>query len=173
MDFSKIKAFAFDVDGVMTDGGILCTGVPDLLRTFSAKDCFGIRMAMMNGYKLACITGAASESVKYRCRMCGMKDEDIFLCSRAKIRDFETFCKRYGLDASEVMYFGDDIPDIPVMRAAGIGVCPSDAADDVLKIADMISEYPGGRGCIRHAIEDVMHAQGTWNFDVDCYEKNF
>lgn len=172
-DLSRIKAFAFDVDGVFTDGGILATLDGELLRTFDAKDGFALRMASMHGYPLCVITGGRSESIRKRMKTSGVRSEDVYLGSRDKIEDFEDFCSRYGLLAEEVMYFGDDLPDIPVMMACGCGVCPSDAVKEVKDIADWISERPGGKGCIRSCIEAVMKSHGTWILDVQEYKQKF
>ena len=169
----KIKAFAFDVDGVLTDGGILSTVEGELYRTFDSKDGFGFRMAYMHGYHLGIITGGNSQSIRLRFRTCGVPPEDVYMNSRRKIDDFEDFCVRHSLAPEEVMYFGDDLPDIPVMMACGCGVCPQDAVDEVKAIADYISPRPGGKGCAREAIERVMKAQGTWELDVQDYKKKF
>lgn len=171
--YENIKAFAFDVDGVLTDGGILADLNGELYRTFDSKDGMAIRMAMMAGYKLAIITGGRSESIRRRFATCGFKAEDVYLGSRAKIGDFEDFCSRHGLAHDEVMYFGDDLPDIPVMAACGCGVCPSDAVDEVKEIAGYISTKPGGKGCARETIEMVMKSKGEWTLDVDAYRKHF
>ncbi len=173
MDLKKIKAFAFDVDGVLTDGGILADLNGELYRTFDSKDGMAIRMAMLKGYHLAIITGGRSESIRKRFSTCGIKAEDVYLGSRAKIGDFEDFCSRHGLEADEVMYFGDDLPDIPVMLACGCGVCPSDSVDEVLEIADYVTKKPGGKGCAREAIEMVLKANGEWELDVQAYKKHF
>ena len=169
----KIKAFVFDVDGVLTDGGIFATEDGELLRTFDAKDAFGMRMAAMKGYTLGAITGGRSHSIPKRLKVCGFKDEDIYLGSRIKMNDFEDFCKNHNLNADEVMYFGDDIPDVPVIKACGIGVCPSDAVQEAKDAADYISDRPGGKLCVRQALEMVMKAQGKWNVDLDIYNKMF
>ena len=171
--FKKIRAFAFDVDGVMTDGGIFANNDGSLFRTFDAKDAFGLRMAAMNGYILGAITGGRDISIQKRLMICGFKEEDIYLGSRIKINDFEDFCKRYNLAAEEVMYFGDDVPDMAVMMACGCGVCPADAVDDVKEIADWIAERPGGKGCVRSCMEKVMKHQGTWKLDVQEYKAKF
>ena len=171
--FDKIKAFAFDVDGVLTDGGILATLDGELLRNFDAKDGFALRMASMQGYALAIITGGRSESIRKRFRTCGIKEEDVYLGSRAKIEDFEDFCAKHGLKPEEVMYFGDDLPDIPVMQACGCGVCPCDAADEVLEIADYITVKPGGKGSVREALTMVMKLQDKWTLNTDDYKKKF
>ena len=169
----KIKAFVFDVDGVFTDGGILADTNGELYRTFDAKDSMALRMASMKGYHLAIISGGRSESITRRFTTCGIAQEDIYLSSRAKIEDFEDFCKRHGIKPEEVMYFGDDLPDIPVMQACGCGVCPCDAADEVLAIADYITVKPGGKGSVREALTMVMKLQGTWELDVQEYKKKF
>lgn len=171
--FKNIKAFVFDVDGVLTDGGIMSTIDGELYRTFDSKDGFGFRMAYMHGYHLAIISGGSSESIRLRFRTCGVKPEDIYLNSRKKMDDFEHFCSSHNLTPDQVMYFGDDLPDIPVMQVCGCGVCPQDAVDEVKEIADYISPKPGGKGCAREAIERVMKSQGTWVLDVQDYKKKF
>jgi len=173
MDFSGIKAFAFDIDGVATDGGVFCNSDGDLLRTYDAKDGFAIRMAAMNGFRIAVITGGSSESIRKRMLTSGVLAEDVFLHSRRKMDDLDTFCRRYGLKPEEVMYFGDDVPDIECLQASGCGVCPADAVDEVKEIADWISPFPGGKGCIRNSIETVLRQQGKWVFDACLYKQKF
>lgn len=172
-DLKDIKAFAFDIDGVMTDGGILADLEGQLYRTYDAKDGFAVRMAAMNGFPVGVITGARSQSVRARFSGNGIPPEDVYLGSRDKITDFDDFCARHGLELSEVMYFGDDVPDIPVLLAAGIGVVPSDGVDEAKEAADIVSDRPGGKCCVRRHIEQVMRAQGKWNFDVNVYKSRF
>ena len=171
--FLKIKAFAFDVDGVLTDGGILADLNGELYRVFDSKDSMAIRMAVMKGFHMAVITGGRSESIRKRFETYGIKADDVYLGSRAKIEDFQDFCNRHGLAPEEVMYFGDDLPDIPVMQACGCGVCPSDAVDEVKAIADHVSTKPGGKGCVREILQAVMQAQGIWHLDVYEYKRHF
>ncbi|MBP5637315.1 MAG: HAD hydrolase family protein [Bacteroidales bacterium] len=173
MDFSKIKAFAFDIDGVATDGGVFCNSTGDLLRTYDAKDGFAIRMAVMNGYPVGVITGGSSESIRLRMATSGVKPEDVYLHSRRKMDDFDSFCRSYGLAHEEVMFFGDDVPDMEVMAASGCGVCPSDAVEEVKAMADWVSPFPGGHCCLRNSIETVLRSQGKWNFDAALYKKKF
>ena len=172
-DLKDIKAFAFDIDGVMTDGGILADLEGQLYRTYDAKDGFAVRMAAMNGFPVGVITGARSQSVRARFSGNGIPPEDVYLGSRDKITDFDDFCASHGLERSEVMYFGDDVPDIPVLLAAGIGVVPSDGVDEAKEAADIVSDRPGGKCCVRRHIEQVMRAQGKWNFDVNVYKSRF
>ena len=169
----RIRAIAFDIDGVMTDGGILAMPDGDLLRVFDAKDSFGVRMAKMNGLHTGIITGGSSESIVKRFSVCGVDPDDIYLHSRIKLDDFKAFCKKHSLRAEEVMFIGDDLPDIPVIKACGFGVCPNDAADEVQLAADYVSDYNGGHGCVRNAVEMVLKAQGRWHLDDALYKKMF
>lgn len=173
MDFSKIKAFVFDVDGVLTDGGLLADLNGEFYRTFNSKDGFALRMAMMHGYHLGIITGGRSESIRMRFLACGFKQEDIYLWSRNKMEEFEDFCTRNSILPENVMYFGDDIPDVAVMKACGCGVAPADAVEEAKQAADYICSNPGGRGCAREGIEMVMKHQGTWELDVEDYKIKF
>ena len=169
----NIKAFVFDVDGVFTDGGILADVNGELYRTFDSKDSMAVRMASMKGYHLAVISGGRSESIRQRFLTCGLKSDDIYLGSRAKIEDFEAFCLKHGLKAEEVMYFGDDLPDIPVMLACGCGVAPSDAVEEAKAAADIVSSRPGGKGVARELIEMVLKMHGKWELDVHDYKSKF
>ena len=173
MDLLKIKAFAFDIDGVATDGSILCTTDGDLLRIYDAKDGFAIRMAVMQGYPVAVITGGSSESIRKRMLASGLKPEDVFLHCRNKMDEFHQFCERYDLQPEDVMYFGDDVPDIELLQAAGCGVCPSDAVEEAKAAADIVSSKPGGKGCLREVIENTLRAQGKWDFDTAEYKRLF
>ena len=170
---NKIKAFVFDVDGVLTDGGILATPKGDLLRVFDSKDSFALRMAYMKGYHVGIITGGVSESIKLRFRTCGVPMENIYLGSRAKIEDLQDFCNRHDITAEEIMYFGDDLPDIPVMLECGCGVSPCDAVPEALAAADYVTTRPGGKGCAREMIEMVLKLHGKWELDVQDYKKKF
>lgn len=172
-DYSKIKAFAFDVDGVMTGGGLLCDLAGELYRTFDAKDGFGIRMAVLNGYPVGVITGGRSRTIIARAASFGVPEEDCYLHSRDKVRDFDKFCARHGVSRDEVLYMGDDIPDLAVMRAAGIGAAPADAVPEALEAADTVTHKPGGHGAVREIIEAVLRSQGRWHFDVHGYEEKF
>lgn len=173
VDCLHIKAFALDIDGVATNGGILCIPDGDLLRTYDAKDGFALRMAVMNGYPVAIVTGGSSESIRKRMVTSGVKPEDVFLHCRNKIEQLQEFCTRYNLEFKDVMFFGDDIPDIECMTVSGCGVCPSDAAEDVKAVADWVSPFPGGKGCLRHTIETVLKQQGRWTFEASTYKKLF
>ena len=172
-NLDRIKAFAFDIDGVATDGSVFCASDGDLLRSYDAKDGFAIRMAVMHGYPVAVITGGSSESIRRRMVTSGVKPEDVFLHCRDKREQFAAFCARYSLSPEDVMYFGDDVPDMDVMQASGCGVCPSDAVEEVKAIARWVSSRPGGRGCLRECIETTLRIQGKWVFSPREYKRLF
>lgn len=159
-DLHRIKAFAFDVDGVFTDGSVLTYVDGDLLRTYNAKDGYAIRYAAEKGYPIAIITGGASETIKKRFNQ--LKVTDIYLASYDKLPDFEEFCYKYHLTPEEVLFMGDDIPDIPIMERCGVAACPSDAVMEVKSVAAFISPYKGGHGCVRDVIEQVLKVHGKW-----------
>lgn len=173
MNLLGIKAFAFDIDGVATDGGVFCNSDGDLLRTYDAKDGFAIRMAVLNGYPVAVITGGSSESIRKRMATSGVNPDDVFLHCRNKIEQFTQFCERYNLKPQDIMYFGDDIPDVECIMAAGCGVAPADAVPEAIEAADWVTEHKGGKGCLREAIEGTLRAQGKWVFDAVAYKKKF
>jgi 3-deoxy-D-manno-octulosonate 8-phosphate phosphatase, YrbI family len=167
----KIKGFAFDVDGVFTDGSLLVQENGDMLRIHNAKDGFALRWAKISGYKLAIVTGADSPTILKRFQPVGI--EHIYLKSRNKLPDFLDFCKKEGLTPEEVAFVGDDIPDIPVLKHCGLAVCPADAAEEVKEICDYVSIKPGGKGCVRELLEQVMKVHGKWEFDAELYDKKY
>ena len=172
-NLKAVRAILFDVDGVMTDGSILVDPNAEPLRIFNEKDGHGLRMAALNGYILGVITGSNTEAVRKRLTAYGVPYENVCLKVRDKLRSIREFCERYNLKAEEVLYMGDDIPDVSALRYAGVAVVPSDAVDEAKNAADFISPIPGGRGFVRWTLELVMKAQGRWVFDVDKYEKEF
>lgn len=171
--WKEIKAITMDVDGVMTDGSLIAFDSHEMVRVFNAKDSFAIRIALMRGYRVGVFSGGDTEGVRNRLLTCGMDPDDIHLGCRGKIKYFNEFCGKYHLKPSEVLYIGDDIPDIPVLKAAGKGAVPADAARDCLKVADYPCDLPGGKGCVREVIEILLREQGKWYFDDDEFEKIF
>ena len=159
----SIKAFVFDVDGVFTDGTVLVTESGDLLRAHNAKDGYAVRSAVLAGYPIGIITGGTSATIPIRFKMLGIKD--IYIGSHTKIEALEDFCGKHGLQPAEVLYMGDDIPDLLVMRACGLACCPADAVEEVKQAAAYISPFVGGRGCVRDIVEQVMRLQGKWYQD--------
>ena len=167
-----IKAIAYDLDGVATDGSIIPVGPTpeDLVRVVNAKDSFASRVAGQKGFIMAVISGGKTEALRSRCLHMGVKEENLYLGVRGKLAVFREFCSRNGLRPEEVAYFGDDIPDTQVLRACGFGIAPADAAQEAKDAADYVTTVPGGRGCIREGIEMILKAQDKWRFDEDRYD---
>ena len=157
---NDINAFIFDVDGVLTDGSLIISESGELLRTMNVKDGFAMKFAIDNGYKIGIISGGTNESVRKRLNDLGI--EEIHLKSNDKIFPFNNFLKKYNLKKDNVLVMGDDIPDIPIIKLAGIGCCPQDAVPEVKAVSDYISQIMGGKGCVRDVIEQVMKIQNKW-----------
>ena len=167
MDFKKIKAIAFDVDGVLSPSTIPLgpDGVP--LRMVSIKDGYALQHAVKKGLKIAIISGANTHAIDVRFRSLGI--EDVFLGSAKKLPVFLEWLERLGLTPDEAMFVGDDIPDIPAMREAGIAVAPADAAQEVKDVAQYVSERDGGHGVAREMLEKVLNAHGWWLDDDHAF----
>ncbi len=172
-ELKKIHAFAFDVDGVFSKY-MLVEEHGKLLRLMNPKDGLAVKIALEEGYKVAIITGGKDESVRERFARLGV--EDIYMGTRqTKLYFFERFLEKYSLDASNVLYMGDDLPDYFVMKAAGFSACPIDAAPEIKQVADYICDRPAGEGCVREVVEQVLKVQNKWenffNRLIEEYEK--
>lgn len=160
---SKIKAFAFDCDGVLTDSKVLMLENGEMLRQYNAKDGHAIVEAIKKGYPLAIISGGTGESMQIRFNKLGIKY--IYMSTMDKVECMEDFCTKCGITPQDVLYVGDDIPDIKVMKKVGLAVAPADASLDVKAVADHVSEFNGGAGCVRDVIEQVLKSRGDWNWE--------
>lgn len=159
-DVAKAEAFVFDVDGVFTDGSIIPLPDGDFVRSYYAKDGYAVAYAISQGYKICIITGGRGISLEHRFEM--LKVTDIYTNCADKEAALKEFLDKYSLNPANVIYMGDDIPDVGVMRMVGIPVCPADAASEVIEASRYVSEFVGGRGCVRDIIEQVLRAHGCW-----------
>ena len=148
-----VKCFVFDVDGVLTDGSV--TVMPgELIRTMNIRDGFALHEAVKAGYVVAVISGGKSESVRTRLQNLGVKE--IHLGVDDKVEPLRGLAEAYGLEFSQVLYMGDDLPDYKVLQMAGVPTCPRDAAPEIRSICCYTSSVDGGRGCVRDVIEQTM-----------------
>ena len=166
-DLQKIRAVVFDLDGVLSSETIALgmDGTP--LRTVNIKDGYAIQLAMKTGLRVAIISGCKIEAVRKRYEGLGM--EDIYLGATVKIKIYDDFIAKYGLKDDEIIFMGDDIPDLEVMRRVGCAVCPKDACPEVKAASCYVSERCGGQGCGRDVIEQVLRAQGKWLKDERAF----
>lgn len=159
-NLTKIKAFVFDVDGVLSPSTVPmgADGMP--MRMVNIKDGYALQLAVKHGYRIAIITGGYSEAIAARYKALGI--DDVFMGSSMKLPILKKWLDDNGLDATETVYVGDDIPDHDCMRAVGLPVAPADADIDIKSIARYISPVNGGYGVARDIIEEVMKTRGDW-----------
>jgi 3-deoxy-D-manno-octulosonate 8-phosphate phosphatase (KDO 8-P phosphatase) len=165
-DLERVKAFVFDIDGVLSTQTISLNsfGVPN--RTVNLRDGYALQLAVKKGYWIAIISGCRSREYLKRLRLLGINE--IYLNSRSKLDDFKLFLKKHNLDKANVLFMGDDIPDYEVMKEAGIPVCPADADSEIKQVSSYISDRRGGEGCARDVIEQVMRLHDKW-MDNDAF----
>ena len=166
-DLTKIKALAFDVDGVLSAETIQMNEEAVLMRSLNTKDGYALRLAVTEGLHVAIITGAREESIRRRYESLGI--HDVFLGSAVKTESLKQLLEKYELSADEVLYMGDDIPDYEVMRQVGMPCCPQDAAPEIREISLYISHRNGGYGCVRDVVEQVLKAQGKWMANKEAF----
>ena len=155
-----IRAFVFDFDGVMTDGSVWVYADRETVRCGNIKDGYAVQYAVKKGYIVAVISGATSASIDNRMRMLGV--EQCYTGCGNKIETYEKFLKLNNLTDSQVLCMGDDLPDYPMLKRAGVSTCPADAAVEIRDMVDYVSIHPGGHGAVRDVIEQVLRLQGTW-----------
>lgn len=166
-DLKKIRAIAFDVDGVLSNHTITLHPAGEPMRTVNTKDGYAIQYAVKSGLNISIITGARTESIKIRYSNLGVKD--IYIAAGVKVEIFEDWISKYSLKEDEIIYMGDDIPDYEVMKRVGCPCCPADAVPEIKEISRYVSTYKGGDGCARDVIEQVMKAQGIWMKDKKAF----
>lgn len=162
-DIAHVRAFVFDVDGVFTDGGITPLPDGDFLRTYHARDGYAVTYAIRSGYKVGIITGGRGKVLEMRFRMLNVTQ--FHSNCNAKAERLRAFMDEYGLEPHEVLFMGDDLPDLECMRMVGMPVCPADSAPEILDAARYVSQYDGGKGCVRDVVEQVLRARGQWGSD--------
>lgn len=156
----QVKALIFDFDGVMTDGSVWTYADRETVRAGNIKDGYALQYAVKKGYIVAVISGATSLSIAHRMESLGVTH--VFMGCANKMQTFTRFLAEQNLCEKDVMYMGDDIPDYEVMSRSGVGACPADAATEIKQIADYISPFSGGHGCVRDIIEQTLRLQGKW-----------
>ena len=159
-ELKKVRAFAFDVDGVLSNQTIILHYNGEPLRTINIKDGYAIQFAIKKGYPIAILTGGNSESIRKRYMRLGVTD--IYLKSQNKREDLEDFLCKYQLDPSTILYMGDDLPDYEVMTRVGFPTCPANAVVEIKLISKYISNIDGGEGCVRDVIEQVLRLHSKW-----------
>ena len=166
-DLTKIKAFIFDVDGVLSPASIPLHPSGEPMRIINTKDGYAMQLAAKKGFLLGIITGGESAAVRIRFENLGFSY--IYTKAKNKITDFHNFIQKTGLGTEEICYVGDDIPDYEIMQVVGLPVCPADAVSEIKEISRYISPKQGGMGVGRDIIEQVLKAQKKWMQDDDAF----
>lgn len=156
-----ISCFIFDVDGVLTDGSLILLPDGHQVRTMNIRDGYAMQHAVKNGYKVIIISGGKSEAVKSRLN--GLGITDVYLDTANKNAVLDEVIKKYNLAVENMLYMGDDIPDLEPMQRCSIAACPSDAATEIREVCMYISDKNGGGGCVRDVIEQTMRLHGKWH----------
>ena len=167
--FKKIKAFVLDVDGVLTDSSVLVLNDGQQARRMNIKDGYALQLAIKKGYKVLVISGGTSDAVKIRLQKLGVTDVHLDISNKKET--LLQYVQQHGLLWEEVLYMGDDIPDLQVMKMAGLACCPADAVAEIRQISHYVSPVSGGEGCVRDVIEKVLKLNGHWYHDMEISAK--
>jgi len=166
---AQIKVLLMDVDGTMTNGGVILLSQPDgsalEIKQFDAHDGQGLTLAHTAGIRTGCITGRESPALLRRANE--MKMEFIYMKQPQKIPAYEEILRKAGVEESAVAYVGDDLPDLPVMRRVGLAVAVGDAVPEVKRAAHFVTKSNAGRGAIRDAVELILKSKGIWEEMID------
>lgn len=161
---AQIKVLLMDVDGTMTDGSVTLLSQSDgsalEIKSFDAHDGQGLTLAHTAGLRTGCITGRESSALLRRAHE--MKMEFIYMKQPLKMPAYEDILRIAGMSDAAVAYIGDDLPDIPLMRRAGLAVAVGDAVPEVKDAAHYVTKAVAGRGAIREAVELVLKSKGVW-----------
>jgi 3-deoxy-D-manno-octulosonate 8-phosphate phosphatase (KDO 8-P phosphatase) len=168
---ARIRLVCFDVDGVLTDGGIIlgdAAGSRVELKQYDIQDGIGITMLRQAGLLIAIITGRESESVALRAKE--LEVDDVIQDNQArKVPALRRLLERRGIDWSEVAFVGDDLPDLGVMRLVGLPVCVGNGAPEARRAATVTLTRHGGAGAVREFCELLLRARGDWDTQVERY----
>jgi 3-deoxy-D-manno-octulosonate 8-phosphate phosphatase (KDO 8-P phosphatase) len=159
-NLAKIKAFVFDVDGVLSPESIPLHPSGEPMRIINTKDGYAMQLAAKKGYVLGIITGGDTNAVRIRFESLGFSH--IYTKAKNKIKVFDDFIRETGLKPEEICYVGDDIPDYEIMKIVGLPACPADAVPEIKEISKYISHKAGGMGVGRDIIEQVLKVKGDW-----------
>ena len=157
----RVKLMVFDVDGVLTDGGLYYGPTGEVMKRFDVHDGHGLVMARLVGLSGAVLTARRSEMVEVRGKE--LKLAAVMQGKKEKGPAFDELAQSLGFSPAECAYMGDDTNDLPPLERAGFAACPSDAAPEVKEAVHWVSTRPGGHGAARELVELVLRAQGKWD----------
>ncbi len=163
--FKPIKALVFDMDGVLTDGQLLVMPNGLMARKMNIKDGYAIQLAVKKNYIVVVISGGSSPEAVRRLNLLGV--QNVLMDVKDKRAILKTIVEDLGLTKEQVLYMGDDMPDLACLKMVGLPCCPADAATDVVNVCQYVSHLKGGEGCVRDVIEKVLKLNDDWNEHPD------
>jgi 3-deoxy-D-manno-octulosonate 8-phosphate phosphatase (KDO 8-P phosphatase) len=164
---APIELLLLDVDGVLTDGGIIYTDEGEEIKQFHVRDGSALKFWQLAGKRAASLTGRTSRVVDVRAREIGIAP--VIQGAADKLAAFQDLLRQLALAPQQVCFIGDDLPDLPVLRCCGLAIAVADACAEVRTEAHYVTRAPGGRGAVREGIELVLRAQGRWQAIVERY----
>ncbi|HEY4715951.1 MAG TPA: HAD-IIIA family hydrolase [bacterium] len=167
----KIKLLLLDVDGVLTDGGLIFSDKGIESKTFNVRDGHGIVMLLNAGIPTIFITGRKSKAVLYRAKDLSVKE--VYQNTFDKVKVLKKILSRYGLKPENVAYMGDDVTDIPILKSVGLSATVSDGVAEVKKFVNFISTKKGGRGAVRELAEFILKSKKLWDNIVSNVIKKY
>jgi 3-deoxy-D-manno-octulosonate 8-phosphate phosphatase (KDO 8-P phosphatase) len=162
-ELKEVRAFVFDVDGVLSKDVLAINRNGVLIRTANVKDGFAIRNAIKMGFPVGIITGGISNRTKLRYKQLGVKH--YYQGTKNKVMCLNDFLQKNKIETKNVLFMGDDLVDFNVMKMVGIPTCPKNAVAEIKELSKYISDKNGGEGCVRDVIEQTLKAQGKWFTD--------
>ncbi len=167
--FKSVTTLAFDVDGVLTDGSLTLLPGGIMARRMNVKDGYALQLAIKRGYNIVVISGGNSEEVTDRLNKLGIKEVLMRITDKETV--LNDYLQRHNLSWKEVLYMGDDIPDLICMKKVGLACCPLDAVEEIKQASAYISPLHGGFACARDVIEKVLKLRGHWSEDTHIESK--
>ena len=158
---NAIKLIAMDVDGVLTQGGIIHDGTGKEWKVFHVRDGSVLKKLNRFGITTAIITGRSSVVVEYRAKE--LEIDMVFQGVANKAKALDEIIANTGINAHEIAYIGDDLADISIMKSCGLAAAPNDACFEVRKCANFISRNSGGKAALRDLVEVILKVQGKWD----------
>ena len=163
----KVELILSDVDGVLTDGGLIFDNQGIEIKRFHVRDGLAIKLWRRGGFKFGVLTARTSHIVKLRSTELGV--DVVRQGFEEKLPVAQEVANELGLTLEQVCYIGDDLPDLPVMRSVGLAVTVADACDEVRAMAHHVTKRSGGHGAVREAIEHITKAKGVWDDLIPKY----
>ena len=162
--FKPITTFVLDVDGVLTDGSVLLLEDGQMARQMNIKDGYALQLAIKKGYRILVISGGDSPAVRSRLNRLGVMDVVLPVTDKTEV--LQEYLTTHRISPEQVLFMGDDMPDLSAMQLAGLPACPADAVPEIMQISKYISPVAGGKGCVRDVIEKVLKLNGHWDLEA-------